>query len=371
MRGLKILHAADFHLDSPFEGLSASKAALRRGEQRDLLARFAALAQREKPDIVLLSGDIFDSSVFYAETGEELVRCLRSISSPVFVSPGNHDYYSMSSPWARLPFPDNVHVFRDNAIKYCELPALSCRVYGAAFTSAASGDLLQGKSAPEIEGITNVLCLHGEIASADSLYGPVSEEEIACSGMDYIAFGHVHADSGLRRSGKTFYAWPGCPEGRGFDETGEKYVYITELGGGECSIRKESIAARRYEVLHVDVTSSDPLVAVNNSLADETMKDIYRIILTGETAEAPDMNRLKRNLSEYFFALQLRDETRRSTGLWDGAGSDSLRGIFLGKMKLLYDSAQTDSERRSICRSVAWGLAALDNREEVSICDNP
>ena len=29
MRKLKILHAADLHLDSPFEGLSAGKAALR------------------------------------------------------------------------------------------------------------------------------------------------------------------------------------------------------------------------------------------------------------------------------------------------------------------------------------------------------
>ena len=42
MRDLKILHTADLHLDSPFEGLSAGKAAMRRGEQRQLLARLAA-----------------------------------------------------------------------------------------------------------------------------------------------------------------------------------------------------------------------------------------------------------------------------------------------------------------------------------------
>lgn len=371
MRDLKLLHGADFHLDSPFEGLNSSKAALRRGEQRDLLARFCALAQSEQPDLVLLSGDIFDSTDYYAETGAELIRCLLQIPAPVFIAPGNHDYFSETSPWARLSFPENVHVFKDNSIKYCDLPALSCRVYGAAFTSDACGSLLCGKTAPKTEGIRNILCLHGEVASAESQYDPISEGELSVSGMDYAALGHIHAESGLKKTGSTFYAWPGCPEGRGFDETGEKYVYIVELKGSECSLRKESIARRRYEQLRVDVSSSDPLLAINSALPDETLRDIYRIILTGETDEAPDMNRLKRNLGEFFFELQLRDETRRSRGLWQGIGSDSLRGIFLGKMKLLYDSAKTEAERRSICRSVAWGLAALDNREEVSIRDNP
>ena len=39
MSELKILHAADLHLDSPFEGLGAAKAAQRRDEQRRLLHR--------------------------------------------------------------------------------------------------------------------------------------------------------------------------------------------------------------------------------------------------------------------------------------------------------------------------------------------
>ena len=34
---LKIIHGADFHLDSPFSGLSPDQAARRRGEQRELL----------------------------------------------------------------------------------------------------------------------------------------------------------------------------------------------------------------------------------------------------------------------------------------------------------------------------------------------
>ena len=55
MSKLRILHSADLHLDSPFEGLSAGKAAIRRGEQRELLSALASLARREQADVVLLS----------------------------------------------------------------------------------------------------------------------------------------------------------------------------------------------------------------------------------------------------------------------------------------------------------------------------
>ena len=76
MRKLKILHAADLHLDSPFEGLSAGKAAIRRKEQRELLARLADLAVTERVDLVLLAGDLLDSGNTFYETGEELIRAL-------------------------------------------------------------------------------------------------------------------------------------------------------------------------------------------------------------------------------------------------------------------------------------------------------
>ena len=54
---LNIIHGADFHLDSPFSGLSPERAAQRRGEQRDLLTRLAQLAREKQADLVLLSGD--------------------------------------------------------------------------------------------------------------------------------------------------------------------------------------------------------------------------------------------------------------------------------------------------------------------------
>ena len=366
MREIKILHTADLHLDSPFEGLPAGKAAVRRVEQRTLLNRLAELAVQERVDLVLLAGDLLDSGKPYFETGEELIRCLGRIPAPVFIAPGNHDCYSPRSPYARLKLPENVHVFTGESLQAVELPELGCRVYGAAFTSNRSGALLTGFHAEKTEGMYNLLCLHGEVGVRESLYNPVSETELSRSGLDYAAFGHVHKTGGLRKAGGTWYSWPGCPEGRGFDETGEKTVNLILLKDGDCRLRTAVIASRRYELLKADVTGTDPLLAIHAQLPDDTVRDIYRVILTGEAEETPDLKKLHTSLSELFFELQLRDETHIKRDVWDSAGEDTLRGLFLKKLRVRYDAAKGEAQRARIEQAARWGLAALDNGEEVA-----
>jgi len=361
---LKILHAADLHLDSPFDGLSDGRAAKRRQEQRELLSRLAELAVSEKADIVLLPGDLFDSDSTFTETAEELVKALSAIPAPVLISPGNHDCYSASSPYAKLSFPRNVHIFTKNELECVMIPHLNVRVWGAAFTSSVSRGLTGGFSVEKKEGSYDLLCIHGEIA-AEGRYNPVTEAELSASGIDYAAFGHIHTASGLKKAGNTYYAWPGCPEGRGFDETGEKYVYSVELCDGECTLKPVCIAGRRYELLRVELTDHEPLEAIKSALPEHTEKDIYRIILCGETAEAPDIIALRESLEGSFFALSLRDETRLRRDIWDCAGEDSLRGQFLARLKSAFENASDESEKEKLTQAARWGLAALDKREEV------
>ena len=371
MRDLKILHTADLHLDSPFEGLPAGKAAMRRGEQRELLGRLSALVQHEGVQLVLLAGDLLDSDKPYFETGEELARCLGDMGVPVFIAPGNHDFYSPKSPWARLKLPENVHIFSDGAVTGVTLETLGVTVWGAAFTARHSGPLLRGFRAERREGFRNVICLHGEVGAHDSVYDPISEEELAACGADYVALGHIHRASGLLRAGETWYSWPGCPEGRGFDETGEKTVNLVTLHDGDCRLETRSIALRRYESLRVDVTGADPLLAVHTLLPDETVRDVYRVTLTGACDEIPDLKHMHAALSELFFELCLRDETHPHASWWDLAGDDSLRGVFLKKLRARWESARGEEERRSIEQAARWGLAALDRREEVVRHDDP
>jgi len=365
MSKLKILHSGDLHLDSPFEALSAGKAAIRRKEQREMLGKLAELAAAEKVDLVLLSGDLLDSANTYFETGEELIRCLRSIDAPVFIAPGNHDFYSPASPYAKLKLPENVYIFKNSYVEKLELPALGVSVYGAAFTDRRCPPLLRDFHAERRDAILNIMCIHGDTAMADSAYNPISEAELAESGMDFVALGHIHKASGLKRAGRTWYSYCGCPEGRGFDELGEKTVSIIEIGDGECSLRPVCIAARKYHVMNVDISGADALLAIHTQLPDDTHRDIYRIILSGETETAPDLRKLQSNLSEFFFQLQIRDETRLRRSVWERAGEDTLRGLFLMKLKIRYESARDEAERIHIEQAARWGLAALDNMEEV------
>ena len=189
----------------------------------------------------------------------------------------------------------------------------------------------------------------------------LSEEDIAASGLDYLALGHIHQGSGLRRAGRTFWAYPGCPEGRGFDELGEKGILTGTVERGKAELSFVPFARRRYEILNVDVTGRSAEDALRAALPDATVRDIYRIIFTGETDERGlDLKSIEEQFAPDFFHLELRDETRIGEDVWARAQEDSLRGLFLRELRTKFDVASSDDERAKISLAARFGLAALD-----------
>lgn len=360
---IRFLHGADFHLDSPFDGLSGEKAAVRRGEQRRLLERMGELARSWGVQLLLLSGDLLDSANAYGETGEQLQRVLSGLDIPVFLAPGNHDWYSRSCPYARLAFPENVHIFTRPQLEPVYLPDLGVRVWGAGYTDNACPPLLRGFRAEKKPGILDILVLHGEVGRPGSPYCPIGEEELAASGMDYAALGHVHTFSGLRRAGNCHYAWPGCPEGRGFDECGEKGIIRGELDGDGCRAEFVPMGGRRYQQLKVRA-GEDPLRAVLAALPEDTRRDIYRIVLTGESAAAPDIPGILSALEGRFFHVTVRDETEPLRDLWARGEEDSLRGRFVSRMRRRWEQAESEEDRRVVTLALRAGLAAMEGRED-------
>jgi DNA repair exonuclease SbcCD nuclease subunit len=358
---VRILHAADLHLDSPFEALPPEAAAIRRREQRDLLDKLAALCEEERVQLVLLSGDLLDSAASYFETQEVLVRAFSHINAEIFISPGNHDYYCPKSPYAYVKFPDNVHIFPSPLIGSLTLPELGCRVWGAGFNDQYSRPLLPGFTAPS-GGLVELMVLHGD--TAGDAYNRIREAEIAASGLDYLALGHIHTFSGIKTVGKTTYAYPGCPEGRGFDETGEKGVILGDVSKSGCDLRFHPLGGRAYRILPVDLTGlEDAAAAVSAALPQDPGRDICRLVLTGEFGGNLSIDDLRDTFAGRFFHLTVQDQTRPPRDIWEGAGDDTLRGLFLKSLKETYDSAD-DSARGIILLAVRYGLAALLNAEE-------
>jgi len=356
---MRLIHAADLHLDSAFGALTADRARLRRQESRDLVERLCRLCESRGADALLLAGDVFDGARVYPDTLEALSRALASLRCRVFIAPGNHDPYHSRSAYARTEWPENVHIFRT-----AEMEKVDCGsfvIYGAAFLGEESPGLLQGFAVPAEEQRLQIALLHGDVEGRESPYGPIRREEIRQSGLNYLALGHIHQHSGLQREGDTFYAYPGCPEGRGFDELGEKGVLCVDVERGTVTAEFIPLCRRRYEILTVDVTGQEPEQAVRAALPPEHLADIYRIILTGE-AESLPLERLTERLREEFFYLELRDRTRLPWDLWARAGEDSLRGLFLARMREKYDAASSE-EKPLVEQAVRFALDAMDRRD--------
>ena len=335
---LKILHAADLHLDSAFAGRSAGATARLRPALRAVPDQIAALCRRESCDLLLLAGDLFDGP-HTADSLQALKRALAEVNIPVFISPGNHDFCTPGSPWLTESWPENVHIFTNPTMESVALPELNCRVYGAGFAAMDCAPLLENFHIQGTEKY-HIAVLHGDPAQQNSHYNPISQSQVAASGLHYLALGHVHK-TGSFRAGSTLCAWPGCAMGRGFDELEEKGVLLVTLGDTANARFVPLDTPRFYELEAVVATTAE--AAISAVLPAVGNADFYRITLTGE-CEAPDLPALAAQFSQ-FLNLELRDKTQPPVDLWGCVGNDSLEGVYFGMLKEAMEGQDEESAR--------------------------
>ena len=374
---MKLLHASDFHLDSPLTGLPPEKSAQRRRELRELPARLAKLAKDEGVDLALLPGDLFDGERVYPETVRALAQALEDMAVPVFIAPGNHDFFHEKSPYAVSLWPDNVYIFTSSELQAVELPGLNCVVHGCAFTAPhREDDPLAGFAAPD-DGKLHLLCVHGEVGLTGN-YAPIDFRSLERSGAAYAALGHVHA-AGSGKAGKTLWAYPGCPEGRGFDELGPKGALIVSFGESvrlgiispdgppmaPIDMGVQSVAAKFVPVCkrqyRVETVNLDDFTVC---LPQEKSPDLVRLLLAGESRDTPDLAALTTQAAPHFFHVELRDQTTLPTELWARAVEDSLTGLFLREMRARLEAAD-EGERDKLLLAARFGLAAGEGGEDV------
>lgn len=328
--GLKILHTADWHLDAPFTSFSEAQREALRQEQLALPEKMAELCRRENCDLMLLAGDVFDG-LPSRDAVEAVKRGLEHCGVPVFVSPGNHDFCGPGSPWLEETWPENVHVFT-RGLESVAVPALDCRIYGAGYQSMDCGALL-GNFHADGKETWQIGVLHADPVTAGSPYCAVTAAQVKESGLSYLALGHIHK-AGSFRAGSTLCGWPGCPMGRGWDETGEKGVYLVTLDG-DADIRFLPLGGAKFYDLEADVTEGAE-EALDALLPPGESRDFFRITLTGQASV--DLDALEKRYS-HIANLFLRDRTEAEADLWEDADSDTFRGVYF---RLLRQQAETD-----------------------------
>lgn len=350
--GLKLLHSADWHLDSPLAGFSPEQRDCLRREMELIPGKIAGLARRENCDVVVLAGDLFEGRPS-RDTLDRVKKALTDCRVPVFISPGNHDFCAPGSVWLEESWPENVHIFT-GSLESVAIPELDLRIYGAGYQSMDCPALLEGFHTQGEERY-QVAVLHGDPTQKNSPYCPITAAQVRESGLTYLALGHIHK-AGVFHAGKTASAWPGCPMGRGWDETGDKGVCIVTLEDAP-QIRAVALDVPRFFDLRVDVDGNGEQ-ALEAVLPAAVTRDFYRITLTGYGPVDP-------GALQHRFAqvpnLEIRDETILPADPWADAGEDTLEGVYFRLLRQLRDANPEHTEAIDLAAEISRKL--LDGRE--------
>ncbi|MBQ8579136.1 MAG: DNA repair exonuclease [Oscillospiraceae bacterium] len=354
---MKILHSADWHLDTAFTGRSEEAVRQLRKALLQVPEKVAGLCRQHGCDLLLLSGDLFDGPCS-GESLHILKKVLADVAVPVVITPGNHDFCGPNSPWLTESWPENVHIFTRPVIESFALPELDCRIYGAGYTSMDCPALLEDF---HVEGDEkyHIAVLHSDPVQKNAPYCPITQAQAAASGLTYLALGHVHK-GGAFRAGNTLCAWPGCPMGRGYDELEEKGVLLVTVGQA-AQVEFIPLDGPRFYDLEAEILTS-PADALADVLPAVGNDDFYRVTLTGEWDNI-DLGTLREEFS-HFTNLELRERTVPAPDLWGCIGQDSLEGTYF---RLLHDAmeGQDDKTKEILTLAAKISRKILDGREVV------
>ncbi|HBR32754.1 MAG TPA: hypothetical protein DD733_11805, partial [Clostridiales bacterium] len=368
---VRIFHCADIHLDSPFSLVSPKEAERRRTELRAAFTSALMFAKQQKIELFFISGDLFDCDYVTRDTKEMLVTEFAKLPEcRFFISPGNHDPYNDVSPYKNIKFPENVHIFGEKRECF-ELEDLGTDVYGVGFDSSVySKSPVAGYKIKHPERI-NILVCHGDTTNPLSVNGPVTKNEIAASGFDYIALGHIHKPSGILCENGVYYAYPGCIEGRSFDETGYKGALYGVIEKGRVEIRTRIFSKRRYEIAEINLEGiSDKVQAlelIRSKIRSYTDDTALRIILEGSVTEGFIIteNEIGRG-REFPYYIEIKDHTTIKPNFTELEKSSTLKGVFYRRMlEHLEKCAPSSEEYYTALQALKYGLCALDDRNVI------
>ena len=86
---MKIFHTADWHLGKLVQGVYMTE------DQRYILSEFLRAVDEEKPDVIILAGDLYDRSLPPVDAVNLLDDVLQELiikrKTPVIAIAGNHD----------------------------------------------------------------------------------------------------------------------------------------------------------------------------------------------------------------------------------------------------------------------------------------
>ena len=355
---MKLIHLSDLHLGKRVNEFNMLE------DQEYILTKILNVIDEEKPDAVLIAGDIYDKAVPSAEAVQlfdDFLCRLQARCPQIFVISGNHDSPERIAFASRLIEASGVHlspvyngriephVLHD---EYGEVliymlpfvrPSHVRRALEAAsdeqivtYTDAIRAALRQAGPDPEKRC---VLVAHQFVTGASrtesediSVGGLDNVDASVFAGFDYVALGHIHRAQNIGTSGVIRYC--GTPLKYSFSEAkDEKTVTIVDLGKkGEVSVRTAPLTPKR-EMREIRGTY-EQLMTKENYEGTQT-DDYLHITLTDENDIADAVSRL-RVVYPNLMKLDYDNQRTRTTGIIDGA-ADAERRTPLDLLEELFE----------------------------------
>ena len=328
-------------------------------EQRFILANILEVVATEKPDALLIAGDVYDKSVPSAEAVavlDEFLVQLSKTGTKVFVLSGNHDSAERIAFGGRIMADRGVNMspvysgafmpvtlkdelgevdvwmlpfVRPATVRAC-LESDDDRAQVTDYTSATRMAIAQMKFA---DGRRNVLLAHQFVTGAErsdseeSVGGLDNVDASVFEGFDYVALGHIHKPQNVAKdaAGVARVRYSGTPLKYSLSEKDhKKSLTVVELGG------KTQSGLADISVREIPLKPAHDVREIRGTFAELVSPEYQR----KQVAEG-----LK--LDDYVY-VKLTDEN----DVPDAALK--LRGIYPNLMMLDYDNERTRNQRITV-----------------------
>ena len=327
---MKLMHLSDLHLGKLVNGFSMLE------DQKYILEQILAMAEEERPDGILLAGDIYDKRVPAAEAVGVLDWFLTRLADrcPVFVISGNHDSAERLAFGGKLLTAAGVYMspVYDGSVGTVELrdgygpvyihllpflkpvhvrrffPEQEIANYTDAVRTALSGiDLSDGER--------HVLLTHQLVTGALrcdseelSIGGSENVDAEVFDGFDYVALGHLH---GPQRAGADHIRYCGTPLKYSFSEISHrKSVTLVTLGEkGDVQIGTRPLVPLRDLK---EIRGTYQQLMARSYYQDSGLPECYlRVVLTDEE-DVPEALHRMRVVYPYIMKLDYDNTRTRS-----------------------------------------------------------
>ena len=254
----QFIHAADLHIDSPFDRLGAKDPAIAdmfKAAGRKAVERLIAETIDSGAKFLVIAGDVFDEDWRDVSTGLFFVRELGKLDRAgvkTFIIKGNHDAASVVSK--SLSYPASVHVFDGRRNQTQLIEPLRVALHGRSFSERATPDDFLSHYSARRDDWLNIGLLHTSLEGSPghNPYAPCTVQDLARFGYDYWALGHIHAAEIVSR--EPWIVFPGNLQGRHPRETGPKgAMRVTVEDGRIAAVEPIALDAARWAHERVDV----------------------------------------------------------------------------------------------------------------------